>query len=354
MPFASDRGPCRTPLLILFVLGAAMALSGCKNKGKPVGNAPEDVRGDVRSDQRADDGRVEPGDVKTLDERGEDADVGFIEDVPGDETGGTDWTPKSCQSHDDCEGIGMCVEVSPGSGKYVCAPYCMQECPGGWECKSINVGGPDPVSLCFPPTETICSVCTKDEECLFFGALCVKGSGSVGFCGKYCHPEDSPECPESFACAMAKGKNGENLGYQCLPPDGSCCIAGKMKSCDDKNPCSADLCDPSLGCKHKNIDGPCVGPDQCTEYKCVNGGCMGFPVTTDKTKDGVDDDCDGLTDEDWAYGLQVPVHSFSGTVHTVKGTSYTVRGSLSAPPAAGASSGGDFKVTPGMVKAGGE
>jgi len=273
--------------------------------------------------------------------------------VPEDLPPVTDiWTPQECQSHADCEGIGMCVEVAPGSGQTVCAPYCVEECPGNWECKSIYVDGPDPVSLCFPPTETICSVCTANSQCILAGALCLKGSGALGFCGKFCHPEESPECPEGFECRIAKNPNGDPLGHQCQPPLGSCCVAGKLKECDDDNPCTSDECDPSLGCQHINIDGPCEGPEPCADYKCINGACIGLPITEDLILDGIDEDCDGLTDEDWALGAQVVAPVFCATGHRVTGAGVTVRGALSGPPVAGVAQGGDFKVFPVTTKLG--
>ncbi|MBM4352936.1 MAG: hypothetical protein FJ109_03925 [Deltaproteobacteria bacterium] len=348
----------RLPYLLFLLSIAVLAVGGCKSKGKTVetdlpledhGVTPADVRGDGKvdgvvlpdagPDERMPDGGTPDGGPDAIQPDGVGPDAGpFI--------------PQPCLSHADCGDEGLCVEVAPGSGKLVCAPFCMDECPGDWTCKSIYVDGPDPVSLCFPPTQTICMVCTTDKECLFAGALCIKGSGATGFCGRYCHPQDAPECPQGFVCAMAKNKSGSELGYQCLPPEGQCCVAGKLKSCNDSNPCTTDYCDGTLGCKHKNIDGPCQGPDDCTDYKCVNGACIGFAVTEDNTLNGIDDDCDGLTDEDWMTGIKVPVSAFSSTVHTMSGGGITVRGALSTPPAAGTSSGGDFRVTPGMVKVG--
>jgi hypothetical protein len=337
-------------LLTTLVVFAALLLAGCGGKGttkmKDAGldgtfEEVAEVRGDVHivPTDTAEPMDFVPGDVEP-----EAKPTDVLPDQPPVDI----WTPQECQSHDDCEGIGLCVEVAPGSGQMVCAPFCLEECPADWECKSVYVDGPDPVSLCFPPTQTICSVCNTDAQCIYAGSLCLKGSGALGFCGKYCHLEDSPDCPAGFECRMATGKNGESLGYQCQPPLGDCCVAGKLKDCDDDNPCTADLCDPSLGCQHKNIDGPCEGPEPCADYKCINGACIGLPITEDLILDGIDEDCDGEIDEDWALAGRVLAPVFAATSHIVKGGGLTIRGILSGPPAVGVSTGGDFKVTPAL------
>jgi len=353
-------------LIVAAALLAAFAFVGCKGKSGgvtldiPEGTGPDGGdaagRGDVSPSETLDE-QGEDLDVKhdwhfTKDDHGQD-DVDLIfPDVPDkdeEEVGPDVWAPEPCKSHDDCNGEGMCIELSPGSGKFVCAPFCVEECPSDWECKSVYVDGPDPSSLCFPPTETTCLACQQDKECLFAGALCIKGGGAVGYCGKLCDP-DKPDCPDDFICEMAKDKDGKDLAPQCMPKDGFCCVASKLKDCDDKNPCTADYCDPSFGCKHKPQDGECTGNEPCTLYKCINGACMGVPVTIDYTLDGIDDDCDGITDEDWILDMHVPFGVFSSGIGETAGGGIKVNGAISTPPAAGASSGGDFVVTPVTTK----
>ena len=257
------------------------------------------------------------------------------------------WTPTSCKSHDDCDD-GFCIELSAGSGEFVCAPTCIEECPLDWVCKSAYMDGPDPVSICMPSGETLCQPCKTHEDCLYAGSLCIPGSGVLGYCGSLCDLE-TPDCPEGFVCEVAKDKDGNSLAAQCMPPSGSCCVAAKLKSCDDKNPCTLDFCDPSFGCQHDNIVGPCDGPEECTNYKCMNGACIGIPVTQDVTLDGIDDDCDGKTDEDWANYLKVPFHQW-GSSHGESGGGMNIRGFLSTPPYSGVMTGGDFRITPGAAK----
>jgi len=341
---------------------AALVCWGCSGGGgKTVGidAAGDEWSIDERSEQ---DIRFGPSDVRPeVEDTGLDFGTDKVGDVPLEviptevveevvEVVSDVWTPQNCTSHDDCEGLGMCVEVSPGSGQTICAPFCIEECPGDWECKSVYVDGPDPVSLCFPPTKTLCMVCTTDAQCIYLGALCIKGSGALGYCGKYCHPEESPECPEGFECGLATAPDGSPLGHQCMPPPGQCCVAGNLKDCDDDNPCTTDYCDGSLGCMHENIDGPCEGPEPCADYKCINGACIGFPVTDDLIIDGVDEDCDGETDEDWALGARLPLGMFLSAPPLTLGGGMTIFGTVSSAPFAGASTGGDFRIAPVTVK----
>jgi len=50
--------------------------------------------------------------------------------------------------------------------------------------------------------------------------------------------------------------------------------------CDDGNPCTAEICDPTGTCFHPTIGGSCDDGDACTtDDSCVQGGCVGRPVT---------------------------------------------------------------------------
>ncbi len=265
---------------------------------------------------------------------------------PGDwhQDDGT-WTPAPCQSHEDC-GDGYCVELVPGSGQYFCAPSCMEECPLDWTCKSIYLDGPDPVSMCLPPVEVLCRVCKADSDCLLAGALCVLAGGPVGYCGKLCSPDDAG-CPAGFSCRPANGNPAAPDVYQCLPEPGTCCQMGSWTDCDDGNECTLETCSPSLGCGHAPTAGGCSGPDACQEYFCSGGQCLGVPVEEDLHQDGLDEDCDGLTDEDVLLGLELNGTGFGSGSGESKGGGFWLSGRLCSPPYHGPSSGGGFLLVPG-------
>ncbi|MBM4373146.1 MAG: hypothetical protein FJ098_15940, partial [Deltaproteobacteria bacterium] len=112
------------------------------------------------------------------------------------------------------------------------------------------------------------------------------------------------------------------------------CVAGDLVSCDDQNPCTAEGCDPSLGCLHEPVEGPCTGADPCQTWSCQEGACVGTPIEEDSTLDGVDDDCDGLTDEDAYKYLQVSGLFCGGAVYT-GGGGMTLHAAVGDPPLQG-------------------
>jgi len=315
----------------VWLLPVFMLLAACGGGGGDTvetdAPATVDVPGDSVTDTIAEDFIIGPSDG-TSDGPVPDAAPDVIPDAPEDVMA---WQPTPCQSNDDCDD-GFCLEVVPGSGEFYCAPTCIEECPGDWVCKMVSVGGPDPVSVCLPPGGALCKVCQDHADCLLVGSLCVHGSGVLGACGVVCNPDDA-DCAEDTECVLVE-EGGQAIGWQCLPAAGSCCAAGDLVVCDDGNPCTADGCDLSLGCTHDDIEGPCEGPDPCQTWSCEDGACVGTPIEEDGTLDGIDDDCDGLTDEDAYKYLHVSAAFCGGGVYT-GGGGMTLRGALGDPALAG-------------------
>jgi concanavalin A-like lectin/glucanase superfamily protein/cohesin domain-containing protein/slime mold repeat-containing protein len=121
---------------------------------------------------------------------------------------------------------------------------------------------------------------------LFGNDLCTHGNVASG-----------ASCTDGDVCTTGETCNGAGT-----------CGGGTSDSCDDSNVCTTDSCHPISGCQHAPITGggttTCgVGACQVTTDNCLNGvpqTCTpGTPAGNDATCNGVDDDCDGSTDEDY-------------------------------------------------------
>jgi hypothetical protein len=296
-------------LKALALMGSGLLASGaaCSGGGPTTAvDAGADARGDTVSDRVATtDGPITEvhigGDVGT-DPGTEEPGFDWSDSSP--DNGEDAWSAKPCQSHSDCP-EGFCVELIPGSGETFCTVTCVEECPLDWVCKSVYVDGPDPVSVCLPGGDTLCKVCQKDKDCLLASSLCIRGTGALGYCGKVC-AAGGAGCPEGFACAMYVTPEGKDQGYQCMPASPMCCEVGKLASCDDGDACTVDACDPSFGCTHEKASG-------------------------DDTLNGLDDDCDGQTDEEAYKGFRLAAGSFIASSGKAEGGDLRVFGTLSAP-----------------------
>jgi hypothetical protein len=123
--------------------------------------------------------------------------------------------------------------------------------------------------------------------------------------------------------------------------------------CDDDNPCTTELCDVLEGCSHEADDaGLCSDEDPCTsDDHCTDSVCVGVEILSEgPVCNNVDDDCDGVTDEDCAYRLNG--HAFGdGFGVGTDTTGRAVKGTVGTPRIIGTSSNGSWTLKSGLPTA---
>ncbi|MBX5484902.1 MAG: hypothetical protein IRZ16_24030, partial [Myxococcaceae bacterium] len=191
-----------------------------------------------------------------------------------------------CATGSDCES-GFCLPAGPGRTP-VCSVPCepvdggVGVCPGGWECKAATFGDAGFSRVCVPPFNALCLACTKDSDCNVSGDLCVHpgGDGGTGFCGRDCSQSG---CPDGYRCEPVPGDDGGIRGEQCVPVAGTC-------------ECSDLTVGLGRACRAGGPLGTCYGFELC-QADGTWAGCNA-PSPSQEVCNGVDDDCDGLVDDD--------------------------------------------------------
>ncbi len=184
-----------------------------------------------------------------------------------------------CADNSDCNSE-FCIESFDGS---VCTETCLDDCPNGWSCKSVFNTLPDVVFVCVPDINALCQPCLADKQCN--GGRCVPfgDSNDKGdFCITTCKDDDG--CPGGFSCGDLSDGAGDTF-KGCIPNSKSCV-------------CSAANVGDVRTCYASNEIGTCTGFQQCGGDDGWNTCSASQPVI--EFCDGVDNDCDGLIDEDGA------------------------------------------------------
>jgi hypothetical protein len=134
--------------------------------------------------------------------------------------------------------------------------------------------------------------CTVADACL--QDKCKAGAERVCDDKNVC-TDDS--CDKTVGCVFSPASGSCDDGNACTQGDaclGGECQPGSDVSCDDGNPCTQDSCAKATGCVHTAQEGPCTDGSLCTEGDACQGGvCMpGTATVCDDGKACTMDDCD--------------------------------------------------------------
>jgi len=186
-----------------------------------------------------------------------------------------------CSKDEHCEDGLYC---SRNGAQGFCAQLCSQSCVGDTCCPEDFYCGElvylpglqADATICFQVASVACRPCNLDGDCGLAGAVCQGNEGDGAFCAVACGPDGT--CPEGFHC-----DGGRDQGL-CLLDEGSC-----------ECPEHADFLAADTLCWITNAQGTCHGVRHCEAGALSN---CSAPLAENETCDGVDNDCDGATDEE--------------------------------------------------------
>ena len=187
---------------------------------------------------------------------------------------------KPCSNNADCTS-GFCISTAKGD---VCTELCLTSCPNDWRCAQI-ASSTGTVSICKPRFDTLCDPCGVDADCNLAGGLdnvCLGYGGKGSFCGAICQPTKK-DCPDGYSCEEATDPITGDNSYQCIPTSGQCtCSAAAIQK------------QAFTVCWKTNVLGKCIGGRSCGAFGLSECSAK---LPEEETCNGIDDDCNGFTDE---------------------------------------------------------
>ena len=202
-----------------------------------------------------------------------------------------------CKDETDCNS-GICVQAYSGK---MCSTDCNSaECPAGFSCQQVMSSGQDQIYACVPKFKHLCEPCAENKDCNDGGEstnVCISFADTGSFCGAVCDPTSS-DCPAGYQCQTVVN-----------PATGA-----KVSQCRHQGICDCSSKATTLGlstkCWVKNEYGKCDGVRQCGA-EGLSECSAGVPATEECN--GIDDDCNGQTDDISVSNsvCKIPLNSFN-------------------------------------------
>jgi hypothetical protein len=187
-----------------------------------------------------------------------------------------------CLTPNDCDS-GLCVPSPKG---LVCTVPCDSTCPDGFKCAAKTSPRGDVIWMCIPAHNQLCDPCDGNADCnepSEFSNVCVSFGTEGSFCAVACGP-GLPTCPGGYSCQATIDPATGKKAQQCLfDGPGLCPCSPKAMSLELETPC-----------KNVNFAGECKGVRKCGGAGLTE--CQA-PVPAAEECNGLDDDCNGKTDD---------------------------------------------------------
>jgi hypothetical protein len=193
-----------------------------------------------------------------------------------------------CDDGDVCNGLETC---DPGTG--ACIPGTALVCEDGNLCTDDAC---DPVSGCVYENNTVScndsNACTTEDQC--GGGECLGGQPLNCNDGNICTDD---ACNPASGCVYGANTAPCNDGNACTSGDtcgDGACLGGLPLNCNDGNVCTDDACDSATGCAYIANVAPCDDGNACTTGdRCAGEVCAsGGPVNCDDANLCTADSCD--------------------------------------------------------------
>lgn len=191
-----------------------------------------------------------------------------------------------CEDWSDCIDE-FCVQTDDGK---ICSKACRNDCPADFECKAVQDHSGQPVFRCVPRFLNFCRPCRTDLDCRvgaypMGGLVCLPWGGEVG---SYCLPGcvKHEDCPSGAQCLPPPVDMGER--QFCVPVEGECGCSPFAIESGASTDCSLMT---------HGLPWACGGIRTCEADGL--GECTGRLPSVEKCN-GIDDNCNGLTDEEGA------------------------------------------------------